>query len=37
MAIAFEVPETVFFLPISAPGDFCIQSLWLSSAAKCID
>lgn len=32
MAIAFEVPERVFFLPAFASGRFCIQSLLLQNA-----
>lgn len=32
MAIAFEVPERVFFLPAFASGHFCIQSLLLQNA-----
>lgn len=32
MAVAFEVPERIFFLPVFASGHFCIQSLLLQDA-----
>lgn len=32
MAVAFEIPERVFFLPIFASGHICIQSLLLQNA-----
>lgn len=32
MAVAFEVPERVFFLSVFASGHFCIQSLLLQNA-----
>lgn len=34
MSVAFEVPESVFFLSVFASGHFCIQSLLLQNALE---